>query len=171
MSQTIRLMQQLAASGVELKGVTVGSDPLVTPDQVAAEIAKSINQLGIVPGNKTNVAEWYAEQQAKGLIGMHVSLYDTELPSDPNKVIEELMVAEDAIAAGQFREPPKATTETPVEVMEILKESKVSEPCDCECHTPGICVMHCMPCCDFTYQKVEGRHPNQSTIDFVSSLM
>lgn len=56
---------------------------------------------------------------------------------------------------------------------ELLKDAnvKVSEPCGCECHTPGVHVMHCVPCCDFSGAKVEGRHPDQATIDFVSSLM
>ncbi|UOX40507.1 hypothetical protein UGMREWDR_CDS0201 [Aeromonas phage GomatiRiver_11] len=25
--------------------------------------------------------------------------------------------------------------------------------CKCECHDDGIMLMHCMPCCDFTYVK------------------
>ena len=27
------------------------------------------------------------------------------------------------------------------------------KPCSCLCHRDGFELMHCMPCCDFTYQK------------------
>lgn len=47
---------------------------------------------------------------------------------------------------------------------------KVSEMCNCECHT-NASVMHVAPCCKFAHQKAWDRHPQQETIDFVGSLI
>ena len=33
------------------------------------------------------------------------------------------------------------------------KNLEVHTICTCECHKVGLDVMHCMPCCGFTYQK------------------
>ena len=33
--------------------------------------------------------------------------------------------------------------------MLFFKEKKV---CNCMCHKEGCSMMHCMPCCEFTYQ-------------------
>ena len=30
---------------------------------------------------------------------------------------------------------------------------KISEVCNCPCHTEGINIMHCFPCCDLTSIK------------------
>lgn len=30
---------------------------------------------------------------------------------------------------------------------------KETEVCTCECHVEGMMVMHCMPCCNYTYEK------------------
>ena len=34
-------------------------------------------------------------------------------------------------------------------------QSQLENICRCECHNEGIQVMHCIPCCDFTYQKYQ----------------
>ena len=36
--------------------------------------------------------------------------------------------------------------------------------CECECHTKGLSVMHCVPCCEFTYGKYID---NEGEIDYV----
>ncbi len=33
--------------------------------------------------------------------------------------------------------------------MIIFQEEEI---CDCPCHKDGYYIMHCMPCCDFTYK-------------------
>lgn len=52
-----------------------------------------------------------------------------------------------------------------------LLEVSQSQMCSCECHTPGVNIIHCVPCCNRTYEKDTSRHEYQSTIDFVGRLM
>jgi len=37
------------------------------------------------------------------------------------------------------------------------------EICTCDCHKEGISIMHCFPCCDYTYVKYI---KEDGTIDF-----
>jgi hypothetical protein len=46
------------------------------------------------------------------------------------------------------------------------KENKMvegKEICTCDCHKEGISIMHCFPCCDYTYVKYI---KEDGTIDF-----
>lgn len=31
----------------------------------------------------------------------------------------------------------------------------ITGQCDCDCHKPGVYMMHCMPCCHPTYEWVK----------------
>ena len=39
---------------------------------------------------------------------------------------------------------------------EIDKHNEEIRRCGCPCHQPGSMVMHCAPCCEYTYQTLEG---------------
>lgn len=39
---------------------------------------------------------------------------------------------------------------------EQSEKEKAIRKCGCICHQPGSMVMHCAPCCDYTYQTLEG---------------
>jgi hypothetical protein len=34
-----------------------------------------------------------------------------------------------------------------------MKIHEIEDICDCVCHTAGVSVMHCAPCCNYTYEK------------------
>ena len=36
---------------------------------------------------------------------------------------------------------------------EVKKHNDEIKKCGCPCHTPGVHLMHCFPCCSVTYQK------------------
>lgn len=116
-----RFNQSLGDVGLKLKGVSVGSDPNVTPEQIAAEIQRSLTA-----GNSP-VAQWFLQQQAKGLTNMNVSFFDTEADIDVDKAMADILAAEAAIEAGQFRQPPQPKDDIPVEVKQIFQESKISQ--------------------------------------------
>jgi hypothetical protein len=46
----------------------------------------------------------------------------------------------------------------------------VEEVCTCDCHIEGHNVMHCMPCCDFTYEKYI-TEDNRIIADKLSALL
>lgn len=39
---------------------------------------------------------------------------------------------------------------------EQSEKEKAIRKCGCICHQPGSMVMHCAPCCEYTYQTLEG---------------
>lgn len=38
--------------------------------------------------------------------------------------------------------------------IEQAKANAVMKKCGCECHEPGVCVMHFMACCEHCYEKI-----------------
>lgn len=72
----------------------------------------------------SNFEKWFDQQKAKGLVDIKLAI--TAGKGITNEAVqEELLAAEAAIAAGFLAKAPAAMSTTPVNIAEILRNSKI----------------------------------------------
>ncbi|WP_087864756.1 hypothetical protein [Comamonas thiooxydans] len=73
--------------------------------QVAPE-SRHITSTIASPELATELSTWLSDQKARGLVALHLGI-DAKPGVSAQAIAKELLAAEKAIAAGQFREPPR----------------------------------------------------------------
>lgn len=53
---------------------------------------------------------------------------------------------------------------------EQSEKEKAIRKCGCICHQPDSMVMHCAPCCDYTYQTLEGFKAKEEGFQFKETI-
>jgi len=72
----------------------------------------------------SNFDKWFSQQVEAGLVDIKLAI--TAGKGVTNEAIkDEILAAEAAISSGFFREPPKARSATPADIMAIIKNSTI----------------------------------------------